>query len=133
MGTRFESPESYRTAILDEVVRAQCATPASLALIEEALEKFPASAALWCLHGDLLQLCLDDDRRSPEDAADSYLKATELEPNNPEPYESLANYFDGVMDDPQQAAEYFRKAIALGAGDSAREGLVEVLAELDEL
>jgi hypothetical protein len=31
-----------------------------------------------------------------------------------------------------RAAECFRKTIALGAGESAREGLAEVLAQIDE-
>lgn len=130
MAHPLDTPEAFKAAILDEVVREQRATEASLALIDEALRRFPRSAQLWCLHGDLLQLCLDDPRKSPEDAGDSYLKAAELEPKNPEPYESLGHFFDGVMDDPEQAAEYFRKAIALGAGPSADKGLAAALAQL---
>ena len=132
MTRTLDTPEAFRAAILDEVVREQAATEASLALIDEALRRFPASAALWCLHGDLLQLCIDDEVREPDGAADSYLKAIELDPANPEPYESLGHFCDGVLDDPEQAAEYFRKAIARGGGESARDGLAEALAQLDE-
>lgn len=132
MARSLDTPEAFRAAILDEVVREERATEASLALIDEALRRFPDSANLWCLHGDLLQLCVDDEERGLDQAGDSYLKAAELEPGNPEPYESLGHFFDGVMDDPAQAAEYFRKAIALGAGESAREGLTEAIEQLEE-
>jgi Flp pilus assembly protein TadD len=132
MTRTLDTPEAFRAAILDEVVREERATEASLALIDEALRRFPESVKLWCLHGDLLQLCVEDEERGLEQAGDSYLRAAELEPANPEPYESLGHFFDAVMDDPQQAAEYFRKAITLGAGESAREGLAEALAQLDE-
>lgn len=132
MTRTLDTPDAFRAAILDEVVREERATEASLALIDEALRRFPDSARLWCLHGDLLQLCVDDEERGLEQAGDSYLKAAELAPGDPEPYESLGHFCDAVLDDPQQAAEYFRKAIALGAGESAREGLAEALAQLDE-
>ena len=132
MTRMLDTPEAFRAAILEDVVREERATEASLALIDEALRRFPGSAKLWCLHGDLLQLCVDDERCGIEQAADSYLKAAELAPADPEPYESLGHFLDGVMDDPEQAAEYFRRAIALGAGESAREGLAEALEQLEE-
>jgi len=132
MTRTLDTPEAFRAAILDEVVRDQGASEASMALIDEALRRYPQSAKLWCLHGDLLQLRVEDEERGLEQAGDSYLKAAELAPSDPEPYESLGHFFDAVMDDPQQAVEYFRKAIALGAGESAREGLAEALAQLDE-
>ena len=128
----LDTPEAFRAAILDEVVRAEHATDAALALIDEALRRFPESARLWCLHGDLLQLRVDDEEQGLEQAGDSYLRAAELAPDDPEPYESLGHFHDAVMDDPGRAAEYFRKAVALGAGESAREGLAEALAQLDE-
>jgi Flp pilus assembly protein TadD len=128
----LDTPEAFRAAILDEVVRDERATEAAMALIAEALRRFPDSAKLWCLHGDVLQLRVEDEERGLEQAGESYLKAAELAPADPEPYESLGHFCDAVLDDPQQAVEYFRKAIALGAGESAREGLAEALAQLDE-
>jgi tetratricopeptide (TPR) repeat protein len=130
--TTFENPKQYVAAILEEVLRDERATPAALALLDEALTRFPESAALWCLRGDVHQLGEGEDGAAYETAETSYLKAAELDPRNPEPHESLGHLYDAILDEPQRAAECFRKAISLGAGDSAREGLAEVLAQLDE-
>jgi len=124
----FDTPEAFREHILSRVLRDETATPGTLALLDDALRLFPASAALWCLRGDLVQLCDDDTRL--EEVVESYLKAAELDPRNPEPLESLGHFYDGVLDDPAAAEPYFRQAIALGAGESARDGLAEVLEQL---
>ncbi len=130
--TTFENPKQYVAAILEEVLRDERATSAALALLDEALARFPASAALWCLRGDVFQLGEDEDGADYETAEASYLKAAELDPRNPEPHESLGRLYDALLDEPERAAECFRKAIALGAGPSAHEGLAEVLSQLDE-
>jgi tetratricopeptide (TPR) repeat protein len=128
----FESESQYIGAILEDVLRDERATPKALALLDEALARFPASAALWCLRGDVLQLADEDDGAAFETAEASYLRAAELEPRNPEPHEGLGRLYDAIFDEPARAAESFRKAISLGAGPSAHEGLAEVLAQLDE-
>jgi Flp pilus assembly protein TadD len=128
----FEDQQQYVAAILEEVLRDERATPRAVALLDEGLARYPASAALWCLRGDVLQLGDEDDGAAFETAEASYLKAAELEPGNPEPHESLGRLYDAIFDEPERAADSFRRAIALGAGESAREGLAEVLAQLDE-
>lgn len=130
--TTFETPQEYVAAILEEVLRDERATPAALALLEDALERFPDSAAIWCLRGDVFQLGEDEDGAAFESAEASYLKAAELDPRSPEPHESLGHLYDAIYDEPERAAKCFRKAIALGAGATAHEGLAEVLAEIDE-
>jgi Flp pilus assembly protein TadD len=130
--TTFETPQQYVAAILEEVLRDEKATPAALALLGEALARFPDDAMLWCLRGDVYQLGEDDDGAGYETAEVSYLKAAELDPRNPEPHESLGHLYDAIFDEPERAAECFRRAISLGAGESAREGLADVLAQLDE-
>jgi Flp pilus assembly protein TadD len=118
--------------IRTEVVRAGGATEIAFRLLDEALLHHPGSVALWCLRGDVLQLAPDEEARTFDEAEASYLKAAALAPSDPEPIESLAHFYDNVLDDPLRAESYFRQAIALGAGDSAHEGLAQVLEELAE-
>jgi tetratricopeptide (TPR) repeat protein len=129
---RLEDPKQYTAAVLEDVLREERLTPTARALLDEALSRFPDSAALWCLRGDVLQLADEDDGAAFEEAEAAYLKAAELEPRNPDPHEGLGRLYDAIFDEPERAAEAFRKAISLGAGASAHEGLAEVLAELDE-
>ena len=70
---------------LAEAIRADVGVTGSvrvahLLAIDEAIETIPASARLWELRGDLIQLAEEDDRWSIADAESSYLKAAELEP-----------------------------------------------------
>ena len=74
----------------------------------------------------------EEDGAAFETAEASYLRAAQLEPGNPEPHESLGRLYDAIFDEPERAAESFRKAIALGAGPSAHEGLAEALEQLEE-
>jgi Tfp pilus assembly protein PilF len=113
--------------IKSEISRAEEASPAVIAEIEDELERSP-SAELWILRGDALQLMDEDDL---EEVETSYRNALEIDPNSADAYESLAHFIFSVSDDPTEAIEYFRKAIALGAGDSAREGLREAEEELN--
>lgn len=114
-----------------EISRAEHASPDVLDRIEDELERDP-SAELWILRGDAIQLSEADDS-DLEEAARSYLEAIELDPGSAEAYESLGHFTFAVNDDPRESVEYFRKAIALGAGPSAREGLREAEEELEEL
>lgn len=116
--------------IKSEISRAEEASPAVIAEIDDELERAP-SAELWILRGDALQLIGEDDD-DPEEVEASYRNALELDPNSADAYESLGHFIFSVTDDCSEAIEYFRKAIALGAGDSAREGLREAEEELAE-
>ncbi|HEX7154715.1 MAG TPA: hypothetical protein VF618_24730 [Thermoanaerobaculia bacterium] len=109
--------------IKEEITRAEHASEDVLADIEEELERNP-SAALWILRGDAIQLSDLEDEELDEAEA-SYRQALELEPNSAEALESLGHFMLDMNDEPQTAADYFRRAIALGAGKSAREGLRE--------
>ncbi|HEX9981768.1 MAG TPA: tetratricopeptide repeat protein [Thermoanaerobaculia bacterium] len=114
--------------IKNEITRAEHASEDILAQIEEELEANP-SAQLWILRGDAIQLS-DVDDEDMDEAEASYRQALELDPNSAEAYESLGHFTLDMNDDPLAAAEYFRRAIALGAGKSAKEGLKEAEAEL---
>jgi len=125
-------PEHFVERIRSEVVRAGGATDSAFRLLEDGLQNHPLSVALWCLRGDVIQLAGEDGPHTFDEAEASYLRAAELAPTDPEPIESLGHFYDDVMDDPLRAEPYFRRAIALGAGASAQEGLAQVLEELAE-
>ena len=111
-----------------EIRRRKAATPEILRQIEAALEESP-SAELWILRGDAIQLS-DGDTYTLADAEQSYLRAAELEPSSPESYESLGYFQPTVMDDAAEAKTFFERAIALGAGQSAKHGLQRAVSEL---
>ncbi len=118
-----------------EAVRAQFAGEeppgrAALGMVEGGLQSFPKSTQLWILRGDLIQLSDDDVSYCLDDALASYQKALECDPGNGQAYESIGHLLDEVMDEPAKAEPYFRKAIALGRTDAAREGLARVLEQL---
>lgn len=118
-----------RTAV-DETERV----PAALIKeIDEELACTP-SVDLWVLRGDAIQLC-EEDAYDLDDARQSYMKAIALDPESADAFESLAHFTFAVDADPQGSLQYFERALALGAGQSAREGLhaaTEDLAEDDE-
>ena len=105
-------------------------TPALLEELEAGLRQFPESVRLWLLRGNLIQLGADDPRWSLLDAELSYIKASALSPSDPEPLEELGYLYDCVLGDPARAEPLFRRALALGAGDSAADGLRSVLIQL---
>lgn len=121
--------QALAARIRDLVVREGAATPQVLEMIEGAVRLHPDCAALWCLRGDVFQLV--EDEPSPEQVIASYMEASRLSPEDPEPLESLGHFFDGVMDDPAEAEGFFRRALDLGAGESARQGLAEALEQLE--
>jgi Flp pilus assembly protein TadD len=123
-------PEEIAAEIGERIAETEKVTAEDLEAAERALETYPDSVELWCLRGDLIQLSDEDNSYELKDAEASYIKAKELDPEDPEPYESLGFYFDAILGDPAKAEPYFRKAIKLGAGESAHQGLAEVLAQL---
>ena len=114
--------------IRSEIRRCGKATSEILRRIEAALEESP-SADLWILLGDAIQLS-EGDTHALTDAERSYERAMELEPLSSEPHESLGHFYYSVMDDAAKAKPFFERAIALGGGESSREGLQRVVAEL---
>jgi tetratricopeptide (TPR) repeat protein len=106
------------------------ATPEILRQIDAALEERP-SAELWILRGDAIQLS-DGNTHTIADAEQCYERALELDPSSCEPYQSLGHFHYAVMDDAVTAKLFFERAIALGAGESARDGLREVISELHD-
>ena len=114
--------------VKDEIAQAGGASPEIVSQIEEELERAP-TAELWILRGDAIQLC-EDDEIEIEDAEASYRQALELDPRSADAFESLGHYTYAILDDARGALEYFHRAIELGAGPSAREGLREAQEEI---
>ncbi len=106
-------------------------TAAQLQKLEEGLRQFPNSARLWILRGDLIQLGGDDPRYSLDDVLASYRTALELDPMSADAHESIGHFLDAVANEPAEAEPHFRKAIELGGGKTAREGLAQVLEQLE--
>lgn len=106
------------------------ASASILEQIASELERAP-SAELWILRGDAIQLS-DGSAYSLNDAETSYLCALELDPLSAEAHESLGHFIFAVKDDAAAAIKHFRQAIALGAGQSAEQGLHAAETEIAE-
>ena len=106
-------------------------TAAQLQKLEEGLRHFPKSARLWILRGDLIQLGGEDPRYSLDDALASYRMALEVDPTSADAHESVGHFLDAVANEPAEAEPYFRKAIELGGGKTASDGLAQVLEQLE--
>jgi tetratricopeptide (TPR) repeat protein len=112
------------------VVRRGEATPEDIDAIDDILEGEGPTVDFLLLRGQMIQLIVDAGPDELEQALACFEEALELDPSRPEPYEEIAHFMDDVADDPEEAEPFFRKAIELGAGESAREGLREVLGQL---
>ena len=117
--------------IRDVVRERGFSVPEDVASVERAIEKEPTSSALWILRGDLIQL-MDDDSRPLSEARGSYETAIRHDPESAQAHEELGRFIDAVEDEPAKAEPFLRKAVALGGGDSARQGLSDVLEQLKE-
>ena len=116
--------------IRQRVAREGVATEGDVDAIDDILETEGPSAELLVLRGQLIQLVADGRPDELEEAFACYQEALELDPDSAEAHEELGHFLDDVADDPAEAASFFRRAIELGAGDSAREGLRDVLSQL---
>jgi tetratricopeptide (TPR) repeat protein len=123
---RTEFHEEIRRKIAD----AGGTSPALLKEIDRELTQRP-SASLWVLRGDALQLS-DGGATALDEAERSYREALDLDPNFGEAYEALGHFVFAVRDDAAASSAYFRRALELGAGQSALEGLDESEAEVRE-
>lgn len=106
------------------------ATAEDVDAVDDILEAEGASAELLILRGQLIQLVAHDRPDELEEALACYQEALELDPGSAEAHEEIGHFLDDVAEEPAEAVPFFRKAIELGAGASAEEGLREVLSQL---
>ena len=98
--------------------------------LDDILEAEGPSVELLILRGQLIQLMADGRPDELEEAFACYQEALELDPDSASAHEEIGHFLDDVADEPEEAVPFFRKAIELGAGASAREGLRAVLSQL---
>ncbi len=109
---------------------------AALREVETAL-RLQESAALWLLRGHYILLSdnlpgLPAEPGEPlSEVRRSYERAIELDPNSPEAHEELGRYFD-LNERPLKAREYYRLALAKGAGEDCAQALRELESDLKE-
>jgi len=113
------------------VAREGVTSPDDIDSIDDILEAEGVSVELLILRGQLIQLVADGRADELEEAFACYQEALELDPASAEAHEEIGHFLDDVAEDPREAAIFFRKAIELGAGPSAHEGLREVLSQLE--
>ncbi len=107
------------------------ATPDDIDEIDAILEAEGPSVEMLILRGQLIQLVADGGDDELDEAFACYQEAIELDPASAEAHEEIGHFLDDVADEPAEAVPFFRKAIELGAGASAQEGLRDVLHQLD--
>jgi Tfp pilus assembly protein PilF len=117
-------------AVREALASTGAVTPEALRLVEEGLRQFPASAPLWILRGDLIQLASHDLSLSLNESLSSYRAALEHDPGSADAHESIGRFLDAVYDSPAEAEPYLRRALELGGGRSAEEALAQVLAQI---
>jgi hypothetical protein len=83
-----------------------------LAFADIAVQKFPDSAKLWCLRGDLIQLG-PADGPGLDEALACYERAVAIDPMFAEAYEEMGHFFDAVMPDPKRARLAFHQAASI--------------------
>jgi tetratricopeptide (TPR) repeat protein len=71
---------------------------------------FPDSPKLWCMRGDLIQLASESCPHSLDDARACYQRATEIDPQFIEAWESLGHFHNAVLDDETTAQRFFSEA-----------------------
>jgi tetratricopeptide (TPR) repeat protein len=113
------------------VARTGVASPSDIDAIDDILEAEGVSAELLILRGQLIQLVADDRPEGLDEAFACYQEALELDPSSAEAHEDIGHFLDDFGDDPAEAVPFFRKAIELGAGPSAHEGLRCALSQLE--
>jgi tetratricopeptide (TPR) repeat protein len=82
----------------------------TIALADEAVRAFPQSPRLWCIRGDVIQLGPESCPHSLEDARACYQRATEIDPQFIEAWESLGHFHNAVLDDETTAQRFFSQA-----------------------
>lgn len=100
-----------------------------LRLADKAVAEHPGSAALWSLRGDLIQLGSGRTGHDLGEALESYKKAAELAPDDPEHHSDIGFFHDAVEDAPELAIAPFEKAIELGGDAACFAGLARALTQ----
>ncbi len=113
------------------VAREGSARPDDIDAIDDILEAEGVSVELLILRGQLIQLVADGSPDELEEAFACYQEALEIDPTSAEAHEEIGHFLDDVAEDPREAVVFFRKAIELGAGPSAHDGLREALSQLE--
>ena len=113
------------------VAREGAARPDDIDAIDDILDAEGASVELLILRGQLIQLVADGNQDELEEAFACYQEAIELDPTSAEAHEEIGHFLDDVAEEPHEAIPFFRKAIELGAGPSAEDGLREALSQLE--
>jgi tetratricopeptide (TPR) repeat protein len=116
--------------IRKRVARDGEATPDDIEELDDIIDAEGPSVDVLILRGQLIQLLDDDDPDALDEAFSCFRAAVELDPTSADAFEELAHFMDDVADEPEEAEAFFRKAIELGAGESAQEGLRDVLNQL---
>ena len=75
-------------------------------LIEEFLGAQQDNPYLWNLRGNVIQLLDIPDHPPLSEVERSYLKALEINPDDLDSIESLAHYYDALLDDVDQSKKY---------------------------
>ena len=81
----------------------------ALSQVDELLARASECPYLWNLRGALILLVETNDGPPPGDAAKSYLRALELNPNDLEALEGLAHFYDTIDPKPDEAKRYARE------------------------
>jgi len=113
------------------VARVGAASPDDIDAVDDILDAEGSSVELLILRGQLIQLVADTGPEELEEAFACYQEALELDPGSAYAHEEIGHFLDDVADEPSGALAFFRKAIELGAGASAHEGLRDVLSQLE--
>ena len=112
-----------------QLFREDAHSPEPLRLVSEALVKYPNSAKLHCLLGDLIQLSDAFPEYELSDALKAYEKAAVLDPSCAEAFEEIGYYYDAIDEDLEKSEAAFRRAVELGGGEQSYAGLARVMAE----
>jgi Tfp pilus assembly protein PilF len=112
------------------VARQGCARPEDVDEIDDILESDGPSVDALILRGQLIQLVAEGNPEELEEALACYQEALALDPGSATAHEEIGHFLDDVAEQPDEAASFFRKAIQLGAGASAEEGLREALSQV---
>ncbi len=126
------SEEAWLERIRQQIPEEGDVPGALVAVADQALDAFPRSMELWLLRGHLILLGDDDPRRELEDARQSYERALEIAPDDPEPHNELGYWYDVWDEQLELALSYFERAVDLGGDHEAHFGRARVLAELNQ-
>lgn len=85
-------------------------TEATLELTRQAVEEHPASAKLWIMRGNLLELADVETNLPLTEPMRCYRRAIHVDPFNIEAYEDLAWFLDAVLGNRRKAKRFVDKA-----------------------